>query len=694
MSGNASCPKNAGDILVSVVIPCYNQGGYLDEAITSVLHSTLASVEIVVVNDGSTDKFTQEILSKQGWPRTRIIHQENKGLAAARNTGIANARGAYILPLDSDDRIDPIFLELAVWLLLNNKNLGVVYCYAQLFGDESGVWITGDFIPGRLTLENFIPAASVFPKHVWEAVGGYDDSPALRAGFEDWDFWIRLAGRGYDGRCIHSPLFLYRKHAGSMLPNSRLKSKELTGYINSKNKSIIKRLKNKNRVGKSLVHRVKSYYHRSIRPLLPPALNRKAKGIYYNLITQAVAGSLAESLRPKVTASSMGLYEVTNMRGEFTVPERIFLDINGGTDNRIKVMFILPWLQHGGTESVFLNLMAGLDPSQYKKLMITTLKSENEWEHLFRPLCEEIIHLPAFLSEPREITGFFVHYINSRKIDIIHISNSQIGYLLTDAVKEAFPEIKIMDTLHMEEPYEPWDYFRFSDPFKNNLSKRIVVSKHLKQTLVELYSEPPEKVHVIYNGIDLTRFQAKTAAPARPPVIGFIGRFVEQKQPLKALEIFSRLRKQLPNIRMVMYGDGPLKQKAEKEARRLGLNGCVTFPGWLENVPDTFQREIDIFLQPSLREGLPVIGIEAMASGLPVVASRVKGWDEVVQDGETGFLCETVEDFVRSLSGLAQSRAMRKDMGLNAQKRAEALFDEIIMVGHYKKLYAELKQDS
>src|SRR5437879_507126 len=93
--------------VVSVIIPCFNQGATLDEAVASVLNQTFTDFEIVIVNDGSTDPFTSELLANYHRPRTRVITTANGGLAAARNTAIRNSRGKYILPLDADDRIAP-----------------------------------------------------------------------------------------------------------------------------------------------------------------------------------------------------------------------------------------------------------------------------------------------------------------------------------------------------------------------------------------------------------------------------------------------------------------------------------------------------------------------------------------------------------------------------------------------------------
>ena len=119
---------------VSVIIPCFNQGLYLDEAVESVLAQTFQDFEILVVDDGSTDEATIKMLKDYARPKTRVIHTDNQGLSMARNNGILEARGDYILPLDADDKIGPGYLEEAVRILDQHRDIGIVYCEAAFFG--------------------------------------------------------------------------------------------------------------------------------------------------------------------------------------------------------------------------------------------------------------------------------------------------------------------------------------------------------------------------------------------------------------------------------------------------------------------------------------------------------------------------------------------------------------------------------
>jgi glycosyltransferase involved in cell wall biosynthesis len=192
---------------VTVVIPCFNHGRYLDEAVGSALAQTHADLEVVVVDDGSTDPETVALLDHYERPRTRVLRGPNAGPSAARNRGIAEGTGEYVLPLDADDRIAPTYVEKAVRLLDEDPRVGIVYCRAEYFGDRSGPWELPPYGLPRILRENMIFCTALFRRTDWSAVGGFR---TLRHGWEDWDFWLSLIERGRDVRLIPEALFTYR----------------------------------------------------------------------------------------------------------------------------------------------------------------------------------------------------------------------------------------------------------------------------------------------------------------------------------------------------------------------------------------------------------------------------------------------------------------------------------------------------
>lgn len=205
---------------VTVVIPCYNMGVFIGEAVDSVRAQTLAEVEIIIVDDGSDDADTIVRLDALAAEGVTVLRTPNRGVAAARNCGVQAARGRYILPLDGDDLIEPYYLAKAVGLLEQNPEIGIVSCDAQLFGAASGILRLPEFSRQRLLSENLLFASAVFRKSCWQSAGGY--RPALKYGWEDWDFWIAMTKNGIKVARIPEALFKYR-----IRPDSRDRSMTL-----------------------------------------------------------------------------------------------------------------------------------------------------------------------------------------------------------------------------------------------------------------------------------------------------------------------------------------------------------------------------------------------------------------------------------------------------------------------------------
>jgi glycosyltransferase involved in cell wall biosynthesis len=193
---------------VSVVIPCFNAGQYLDEAVRSALAQTYENLEVVVVDDGSTDAETARVLAAAAWPRTRIFRQANAGPSAARNHAIREATGHYILPLDADDTIEPTYVEKAMAALSTRPEIGCVYCKAMKFGAEQGPWDLPPYNLYELVIDNVIFVTALFRKHDWQAVGGFDEQ--LRHGVEDYDFWVKMIASGKQVVQLDEYLFNYR----------------------------------------------------------------------------------------------------------------------------------------------------------------------------------------------------------------------------------------------------------------------------------------------------------------------------------------------------------------------------------------------------------------------------------------------------------------------------------------------------
>jgi glycosyltransferase involved in cell wall biosynthesis len=216
---------------VSIIIPCYNAGPMLREALASVENARNANlIEVIIVDDGSSEAESIGILNELADTGYCVVHQPNRGVGAARNVGIQLAKGEFILPLDSDNRLRDVYLNEGVPLLKDNPSTGVIYTDVEYFGGRTGRWHVPEFNLLSLIRTNFIDACALYRKKLWEEVGGYDEQMPWM-GLEDWDFWLRVAVHG--GSFIHLPKvgFDYRVGRDSMIVDIRQRVEELAHYI-------------------------------------------------------------------------------------------------------------------------------------------------------------------------------------------------------------------------------------------------------------------------------------------------------------------------------------------------------------------------------------------------------------------------------------------------------------------------------
>jgi len=224
--------------LISIITPTYNRATSLPRALESIFDQTFKNWEIIIIDDGSTDT-TQEILKKFQEQNKNVIcikHDKNKGVTAARNTGLHEAKGDYIAFLDSDDVWLPQKLEKQLEVFNRSPDIGLVYTGA-LFINEKG----GEQRIKNATVEGYIyeqeiafnpigsPSRVMVKREVFEKVGMFDENFSV---LEDWEMWIRIT-KTYPVRSINEPLIHYFESADSMSINTE---KLISGYKNLWNK--------------------------------------------------------------------------------------------------------------------------------------------------------------------------------------------------------------------------------------------------------------------------------------------------------------------------------------------------------------------------------------------------------------------------------------------------------------------------
>jgi glycosyltransferase involved in cell wall biosynthesis/GT2 family glycosyltransferase len=215
------------DDLVSIIIPAYNPTAFLLEAIASAAAQTHPHTEIILVNDGSDNPESLAILEQAARGVGTYLEQANRGPSAARNAAFRIARGNYVVPLDADDSLSPTYIATCLPAL--DPGHAFVYTDYRVIGTEHYDEHPGDYNLYRLLDRNYLTYAALLRKQDWEQAGGYDE--AMRLGYEDWEFWLRLGSQGSFGRHVPQSLFRYRRQGITRSDTALAHHQELVDYI-------------------------------------------------------------------------------------------------------------------------------------------------------------------------------------------------------------------------------------------------------------------------------------------------------------------------------------------------------------------------------------------------------------------------------------------------------------------------------
>ena len=224
---------------VTVVIPCFNDGKYVTEALQSIYNQTSLPEKIIVIDDGS-DVETKKVLAKINHPLVQIIFQENQGVSMARNNAIAHSQTDFIVNLDADDYYEPTFIEKGVAILNQFDSIGAVGCFYKILKNnviqKEVVKPLGGTIANFLIKNNAL-GTCMFRKKCWEQTGGYDST--MIDGYEDWEFWISVLKNDWQMYILEEPLFVYRiKRESRDKTALSLHDYELRKYIYNKHKDV------------------------------------------------------------------------------------------------------------------------------------------------------------------------------------------------------------------------------------------------------------------------------------------------------------------------------------------------------------------------------------------------------------------------------------------------------------------------
>lgn len=656
------CQAYNGQALMTVITPYYNAGAYFEQTFWSVINQTFPWFEWLIVDDGSDREEDLAVLERFAATDARIsvIHRENGGLAAARNTGFLKAGTDIIVPLDADDVLAPQYLEYTYFGLYFHKDAAWCYTDTVGFGQQQYLW-KYLWNARKEKKRNYLTATAAIRRQAFEAVGGYRQKECHY--YEDWYFWLALLAAHQYPVHVKGYLFWYRRRQDGML---------------------------------SGIH-----------------AHAEAEDASKNIIQRA-----AKKADGTVRAVE---YPVERSREPYAMPQAVkeWDGYQAYTDRKkIRVLLLLPWLVMGGADRFNLDLVSGLDRKRFSCSILTTVPSEHEWQHYFADYTDEIFHLPDFL-DPAHYAEYVSFYIRTRGIQVLFVSNSYRGYFMLPYLRKQFPGLCIIDYVHMEEWYwRAGGFARLSGVFSGVLDKTYVCSSAAGKVLVNHFGRAPQSVEVCYIGVDEKRFNPKRVkkgalfqrlgiSPKRP-VILFPCRICAQKRPFLMLDIAGQVSRRIPEAVFAVVGDGPQRAALEREIKKRGLRKYVYCIGKSAHLEEYYQ-DASITLICSIREGLSLTAYESCAMGTPVVSSDVGGQSDLI-DASCGILVplrqREAEDFdnrtydrqevflyVKAIEKLLRQKEFYKRCSKNCRKKIEDGFSVHAMLEHMEKELEWLVQD-
>ena len=610
----------------AVSIPCFNPNPeHLDEAVRSALASTLPAREILLIDDGTSRP--ESLSALKAWaqhPGVRVItHPENRGLSAARNTGMQAAETDLVLQLDADDRIDPTFLEKATWALACRPEWSFVNAWVRAFGAKDYVWTRGFEASRDFLADNQVNPIAVIRRSADRAIGGHDES--IRGGMEDWDYWLKMAAHGYWGGTLPEVLIEYRIHPQPTYWPNRDHPEQRQAFR------------------RQLRQRYASLWGKGF-----PRFNNRP-----GTVPESIAG-LAPAVAPQQARH---------------------------------ILLIVPWLALGGADRFNLNLTQQLTARGWRVTIATTLEHADPWRAAFATHTADIFSLPKFLTpefqpaflrhliESRGITAVLIS--NSM------VGYACLPYLRAHCQQTAFLDYNHMVVTE----WLNGGFTRIGADNQHWLDLNLVNARQVRQWMIDQGAKADRIDVVYMGQdtelLDPTRFD-RSAARVRlgisgdTPVLLFPARLEPQKRPRFLLEILAQLRAAGLAFVCLIAGDGPQRRLVESAIRHFNLKEAVRLLGAVPSnqMPELYAAA-DIVVLPSQNEGIALAVYEGMAMEKPIVAAAVGGQPEVVAAG-TGVLVPLADGefdlYVSALSELISDAEKRKAMGAAARQHIGSAF--------------------
>ena len=354
----------------------------------------------------------------------------------------------------------------------------------------------------------------------------------------------------------------------------------------------------------------------------------------------------------------------------------------------MKILQVIPYFCFGGAETMCENLSYALTGLGHEVTVVSLFNEQTPIARRMEAAGIRIRYLDKKLGLDLSMISKLMKIMKEEKPDVVHTHLNVTKYTVPAAKLCGIR--RCVHTVHnvaQEEAENSQQKIVNGISFKLGWMVPVALSPEVRRTIASFYGLPEEKIPMIYNGVDLHRCLPKTTYALSEPVqLLHIGRFNHQKNHKGLLDAFARILEQYPNCHLNLLGDGELREETENYAAQLGIREKVLFHGSQTDVYPYLQKA-DVFLLPSNFEGMPMTIIEAMGTGLPIVATAVGGVPDMLTHQESGLLVPNRAEAVAEAVGtLLESETLRQTLGETAKIRSEA-FSARHMAQAYSEVY-------
>ena len=569
---------SGNDVLISIITPVF-YGHFLEQTANCVLNQTFPYFEWIIVNDGTKDEIALKNIAKVRKLDKRIKVYEKE------NEGLSKTRDYGANKASKESKY---FVFLDDDDLIDSNYLEMLYYTLEMNQDASWAYTDTIQFGGRKGLwKKHFDSELMKEENILVATGLIRKEAFFevngytvkeKKAFEDWNFWLKLIAKGHYPVHVSTNSFWYR-----------IKD---DGELSKAKKNIVKA----------------------------------------NEIIKATVKTIENRVRPIE-------YPRENYNWELIEPNKVI--VPKVKNKKINLLFIFPWMVLGGADKFNLDLIGSLDRKKYGITIITTQQTEYRWKQKFEQISDTVFELPAFLDR-KDWPAFIEYIMKSREINIVFNSNSSAGYVLLPYIKCLFPNVSILDYIHMEEWYNRnGGYSRDTYGVSSVIDKTYFCNKNSENILVDHFGVDRKKIETVYIGVDTDVFDPKKYnkkelmkkydLPEDKTIISFVARIDYQKRPYLFIKIIEKLVEKNKDVFFLVAGDGPLLKKIKKYANKEKVGSYIKFLG-KSDCPSEVYVVSDLSLNCSIKEGLALTSYESLSLGIPVVSSDVGGQKELITD--------------------------------------------------------------